>query len=384
MKANPGGTISPNEVVGGDRLITNIWSVLKRQSLTLSAERRMGKTTVIRKMAAEGNADQLIIFRDVENVRSPVEFVELVWQDIETYLRKSQKVAQGIRNFLNQWGDTQISGFKLPTIAKTHWKKLLTIVIKDLVENQDCQVVFLWDEIPFMLDNIGKVDQEAAMEVLDTLRSLRQTYPEVRMVFTGSIGLHHIIKKLKQTGYSGEPINDMYPMDVSPLAIEDATELTIRLIQGEKIAALNLQITAKEIAETVGCIPFYIHHVVNRLKFVDGAINGDIVNKVINDSLLDPLNPWQMEHYRSRIDNYYDSGQQVYALEILDRLATEQSLTFNELWNRLSLNPQIQDKEMARSILRLLLKDYYLIQENKNYSFRYELVKKYWQLSRDL
>ena len=383
MKANPGGAISPNEVVGRDRLITNIWSVLERQSLTLSAERRMGKTTVMRKMEEEGNGNQLIIRRTLENVRSPVEFVELVWQDIEDYLSKKEK-AKRVRDFLSQISGVEFAGIRFPDIAKTHWKTLLTKAIEDLVENQDCQVVFLWDEIPFMLDNIGKVDQAAAMEVLDTLRALRQTYPKVRMVFTGSIGLHHIINDLKQTGYSGEPINDMYPMDLPPLTIEDATELTIRLMQGEKIAALNLQITAKEIAETVGCIPFYIHHVVNKLKFIDGSINHDIVSKVISDSLIDPLNPWQMEHYRSRIDNYYDSGQQVYALEILDRLATEQALTFNELWNRLSLNPQIQDKEMARSILRLLLKDYYLIQENKNYSFRYELVKKYWQLSRDL
>lgn len=235
-----------------------------------------------------------------------------------------------------------------------------------------------------MLDNIGKVDQAAAMEMLDTLRAIRQTYLDVRMVFTGSIGLHHIIKKLRQAGYNGEPINDMYPMDVSPLTAEDATELTIRLIQGENIATLNLQLTAKEIAEAAGCIPFYIHHVVNKLKSIDGAIDRDIVTKVINDSLLDVLNPWQMEHYRDRIDNYYDSDQQTYALNILDVLAIEQPLTFNELWNRLSLNPNLQDKEMARSILRLLLKDYYLIQDSRNYSFRYQLVKKYWDFSRGL
>lgn len=383
MKANPGGMIPPDQVIGRDKLIANLWSVLERQSLILSAERRMGKTTVIRKMAAEGRGARLIIFRDVENVRSPVEFVELVWQDIEEYLSSKGK-AKRVRDFLSQISGIEFAGIKFPDIAKTHWKTLLTKAIEDVVENQDYKVVFLWDEIPFMLDNIGKVNQEAGMEILDTLRSLRQTYPDVRMVFTGSIGLHHIIKKLRQAGYNGEPINDMYPMDVPPLSLEDATELAIGLLQGENIATLNLQITVKEIAEAVGCIPFYIHHVVNRLKFIDGAINHDIVTKIINDSVIDSLNPWQMEHYRDRIDNYYDSEQQTYALNILDILATDRSLTFNELWNRLSLNPNIQDQEMARTILRLLLKDYYLIQEGRTYSFRYQLVKKYWEFSRGL
>ena len=43
---------------------------------------------------------------------------------------------------------------------------------------------------------------------------------------------------------------------------------------------------------------------------------------------------------------------------------------------------------MARSVLRLLLKDYYLVQsENLSgslYTFRYGLVQKYWQISRGL
>ena len=101
MKANPGGMISPDQVIGRDKLIANLWSVLERQSLILSAERRMGKTTVIRKMAAEERGDRLIIFRDVENVRSPVEFVELVWQDIEEYLSSKGK-AKRVRDFLSQ------------------------------------------------------------------------------------------------------------------------------------------------------------------------------------------------------------------------------------------------------------------------------------------
>ena len=179
MKANPGGIISPDEVIRRDGLIANLWSVLEQQSLTLSAERRMGKTTVIKKMAADGNTDQLIIFRDVENVRSPVEFVELVWQDIEKYLSGKEK-AKRVRNFLSQLNGIEFAGIKFPDIAKAHWKILLTRAIEDLVENQDRQVVFLWDEIPFMLDNIGKVDSAATMEMLDTLRVLRQTYPDAQ------------------------------------------------------------------------------------------------------------------------------------------------------------------------------------------------------------
>ena len=66
-----------------------------------------------------------------------------------------------------------------------------------------------------MLDNIKQDSGEkVAMEVLDTLRSLRQmsgnqSPSKLRMVFTGSIGLHHVISSLKQAGYANAPTNDL-------------------------------------------------------------------------------------------------------------------------------------------------------------------------------
>ncbi|MBC8235291.1 hypothetical protein H8E77_37575 [bacterium] len=48
MFANPGGYIEPDEVRGRDHLIQRYWRILRRQSLILSAERRMGKTCIWR------------------------------------------------------------------------------------------------------------------------------------------------------------------------------------------------------------------------------------------------------------------------------------------------------------------------------------------------
>ncbi len=189
MKANPGGIIAPDAVIGRDQLIAEIWSRLEPQSLILSAERRMGKTTIIKKMQAEANNDRLTIYQDLEGVRSPIEFVELVWQNVAKYLSKKAKVSK-VKEFLSNLEGTEFMGFKFPKIAATHWKTILTKTIEDLVTNQEHQVIFLWDEMPYMLNNIGN---ESAMEMLDILRSLRQTYPKVRMIFTGSIGLHHVI-----------------------------------------------------------------------------------------------------------------------------------------------------------------------------------------------
>lgn len=223
-----------------------------------------------------------------------------------------------------------------------------------------------------------------AMEVLDTLRSLRQTYSDVRMVFTGSVGLHHIVSSLRKAGYNNEPTNDMYAADVPPLAENRAIYLANCLLKGENILTPNLLETATALAQGVDCIPFYIHHLVLKLKMQRNMVDATKISEIIDECFIDPLNPWKMEHYRERIDNYYKDDQRSYALNILDILAVvNQPLLFDELLTRLKIEPQTQDKETARSVLRLLERDYYIIrQTDRKYRFRYPLIQRYWNILR--
>jgi hypothetical protein len=45
--------IDPQNVIGRDQLIAQIWKMLEKSSVRFTAERRVGKTTVMAKMAAE-------------------------------------------------------------------------------------------------------------------------------------------------------------------------------------------------------------------------------------------------------------------------------------------------------------------------------------------
>jgi hypothetical protein len=103
MKANPGGHIPPNEVIGRDRLIEQLWRILQRQSLVLTAERRMDKTSIIRKMEAEAPADKLAVFHDLEDVDTPLAFVQLVFDDVSQYLSHSKRAARRVIDFLKSF-----------------------------------------------------------------------------------------------------------------------------------------------------------------------------------------------------------------------------------------------------------------------------------------
>lgn len=383
FKANPGGQIAPDEILGREDLIDSLWERLRQQSLIFSGERRIGKSSILKKMTAEPPQDMLPIYRDLEGIRTPIEFVETVWQDTETYLREVGK-AKRVREYISKLTGSYFDGYQFPAVAE-HWKTLLTKTIEDLVTLQNKQVVLIWDEMPHMLGNFSN---SAATEVLDSLRSLRQTYPDIRMIFSGSIGLHHIIKNLHQAGYSNDPTNDMYPIDGQPLSLPAAAELALRLLVGESIPAVDRSAAAEEIALAADCIPFYIHHLVNQLKTLEVAIDPAIITDTVHECLRSPLNLWKMDHYRERIDNYYTDEQKPYALEILDILSINPPTSFSRLWQYLKSEPETKDKEMARTVLRLLIKDYYLVQEDNlsgsMYAFRYQLVRRYWRISRGL
>lgn len=388
MRANPGGQLDPAEVVGRDGLIGRLWRVLERQSLVLTAERRMGKTSIIKKMNVEAPGEVLTVFHDVEGLRTPLEFAQLVFEDVETYLSRRERLCERTRRFLGEIGGGSVGGIvTFPQVDPKHWKRLLVTTIEDLIEHQDKTLIFFWDEVPLMLYEIRKQAGEAvAMELLDTLRSLRQMNPKLRMVFTGSIGLHNVILALKRAGHPNSPINDMQSVDVPPLSPEDARGLALLLLRGEKIQTQKPEEVSTAIAMQADCIPYFIHHLVDRMATEGGAVTPDTVQRIMVSFLTDPVDPWHLRHYRERVDIYYEPPVRPVILGLLDVLSTTDApLPFTDAFNRLKSQIVTEDRETVLEALSSLQSDHYVIRDTQGaYHFRYPLIQRWWRINRGL
>ena len=387
MKANPGGMIAPADVIGRDKVVLRLWDVLKRQSVLLTAERRMGKTCLIKKMEAESPPDVLSVYRDLEGLRTPLEFAEDVFQTVREYLSKRKKTAIRTQKILGSLGGGGAAGFRFPENLAAHWKVLLTSMFLDLAEHQDSYVVFFWDELPLMLQNIAVgAGEDQATELLDTLRQLRQTHDKLRMVFAGSIGLHNVLSKFKQTGYANAPVNDMLQEDLPPLAPPDAADLAARLLDSEDICDDPLDPTPAAIAEAVDCVPYYIHHVVDQMKRRSIACSPDAVAELVTSCLVEAQDPWELQHYLDRVSTYYDPEDRPTVLALLDALAgQEESLAFDGLFNLLASAIETDDRENARDLLVRLQRDHYVsLDAGGTYRFTYPMIKRWWCIHRGL
>jgi uncharacterized protein len=390
MKPNPGGMLNLAEIVGRDSLVADLISTVEQQSIVLVAERRTGKTHVLEKFKATAPTNWVVIKRDIGAIRTAAEFVQHVMADLYPHLAGKQNFKNWLDNMTKQLGGTQLGPIKLPNFEAKNWKQVLAETIEHLNENKDvAKVVFLWDELPWMLEIITKNNAAEAMELLDTLRALRQqSASKLRMIFTGSLGLHHVIRQLKVHGYNNTPTNDMLTVEVEPLAEQDAIDLCKRLIDGSKLEPETPELYG-HLAKEVDRIPFYIHHVVATLAKdpakKDIALSQLAIDAVITKGIQSSNNPWDLEHYEERTRAYYGT-QRAECLALLDVIAaSEEPIVAGDVTKRTKITFDSTAPQDWLEMLRLLERDHYITRNDAgHYFFKFKVVRRWWLWHRNL
>lgn len=392
MKANPGGQLSPSEVVGRDELIKKIWKILSKQSVIIYSERRIGKTCMIKKMEAEPKEGFVAIYFDLEKSGSCAEFFDLVQKRISSLFSNATKMMDLLKRPFKYLKGAEIGyddfSIKLPKTAEApNWKTAASDAFRLLDSQIDFKLVLFFDELPTMTDAIRKREgATAAMDLLDTLRSVRQETVNIRMVYTGSIGLHHVMKELRNSGYNNPSVNDMYKIDVPPLDLKEAVFLASELIKGEEIDTPNIKAAARAAAAEADRIPYYIQHIMQKAAFDGIALSESSIRKMVSSALTDRADIWHMKHYLDRIGEYYSEGDKKFVLAVLDAVAgSDVPLKFDDIFNRVKSSIITEDRDGMLTLMDLILSDHYLVKDEQGkYSFAFGIIRRWWKTYREL
>jgi hypothetical protein len=392
MKPNPGGILSGKAIIDRDHEINSIWKALQGRSVVLTSERRVGKTCVLRKMAENPEDGWVPVFYWVEGKNHPIEFIEGLYELVlekEILTDKFHTVKKFYKKYA---GDEQIGSWKLPQI-KENWKTMLESAIKD-ISNADKKVLLMFDELPLMLSkfiNSKECGPQMAIDFLDTLRGLRNKYEpagKVKFVFCGSIGIHLVIKDLKQNhGYNSDPINNMKIIGLAGMSDDGAVLLCKKLTEGEDYQFDHENEVFEHICRKTDNLPFFIHHVFSYLLEQNKKqISNNTIDEAIEYLINDPNDEGFFNHYTDRIKTYYDENIKSLALQILDNASKMEGFwQEDEIINFINNHKEV-DGEIIKETLKLLWNDHYFIRtteaETRQYKFKYSIVQSWWKINR--
>lgn len=392
MIPNPGGVLSGEAIVNRENEIHSIWTALQNQSVVIISERRIGKTSILRKMLVNPQNGWLPILYLIEGKEHPVEFVEGLYEILlEKDILKDK--FHKLRQFYTKYvGGEQIGSWKLPKI-KTNWKLLLDAIMQDIL-TIGVKVLIMLDELPLMLSKFIKSDEigpVGTMAFLDTLREYRNKYEaskQIVFIFCGSVGIHLIIQDLKKNyGYNSDPINNMKIIPVSSMSEKGALELCERLSEDAPFRFNNRNREFDYICRETDRLPFYIQHVFayfyeSGLEVISKKQIDDCIQALVND----PHDSGRFRHYIDRIETYYGEHQKGISLTILDNACHK-----TDYWDEEDIINSIKSisdisAEIIKNTLKLPWDDHYLLRKIKNnkraYKFRYSLLQKWWKVNR--
>ena len=388
MQINPGGRLDTRDVMGRDNEIARYWGVLERQGLVISAERRIGKTHIVLKMRDECRRGYLPVYQDLEAVHSIADLIRSIYSTVQ----QSSGASPGLRaRFAKLSGllPRKIAGVDLPT-PDGAWQVLLSGAFDDLIRIADDRVVLmLWDEFPLMLYNLQQREgPDSAVQLLDHLRALRLARADrLRFLFTGSLGLHLVLRSLRKAGNANESVNDMLSLTVPPMAHQDTCDLAAALLAETRADPVQIPGLASRIADEVGGFPYYIHHVVDQLHQLRRPPAPEDISSAVDHLVYDSHDPANLNYYVNRLSTYYTDDERSLALVVLDTIAGLSSpVPVPEVLNLCRhRDPSLADEQL-REVLAVLAEDHYIEARKHDggaaYDFRWPLVKRWWKEKR--
>jgi len=343
-----------------------------------TAPRRTGKTSILKQLANENYDDLICIYEDIESDKTSSDLYRRLIKLIEQSINKS-----------DNWGKkmwTTITSKKIKGISldgkieleseSIDYRKLFLDLV-NVIQNSEIKIVLFLDEFPDVINNIRENEgSETALNVLHTLRSLRQTSDFTQsfsLVFSGSVGLTHIVRKIGRA----KLLNDLKVIELEPLTTQEFDEFVSFITEG---ASLYIPVETRNHIEVKlrQLIPYYIQLIIekgdewtedNDSTTLTIADVDHVYQKLVTES--DKFIDWV-----DRIKTYF-SDHSKFLFHVLTTIAHCEEMAMQEVLN-ISNQHSIEDFEDL--IHQVLIADGYLTKnESGKLIFASPLLRDWWK-----
>ncbi len=345
--------------------------------LFISAPRRSGKTSIMRFMEDHPRDGFMFLYLTVEDVADSEDYFRVLSEELlkSDAIGKLAKLNERAKSYLTAFTERfkkiKVFNIEIETNQpeKARYSEEFENLLRDL-DTEGATICIMVDEFPIALEAIAKAKgNEEAVRFLHINRAQRQkTKPGIQFIYTGSIGLPNIARKLNATS----TINDLTVVEIPPLTLEEGIEMSRQIF-----STYRVQVSDETLRYMLGKIewlmPFFVQLVIQMVIDEMETDSGKAVSTALIDEVL-----VKASNHRNNIyfENYYSR---------LDKtLPAEESRTAKEILGEIAAKSQVPAAAFAQTnapaVLEILEFDGYIhLDEAKIYRFNSPILRMWWE-----
>jgi len=393
----------PNQVVRGDDffdrsdLTERVFALARTGSVLLHGPRRMGKTSLLRKVQdlAIDQGYSTVAYVDVEDARTELDFLHELHRSLPDAAKGSvwnRLVAGPLKRFLK---GTEVEGLGIRVAfadtAPDAWREVGAEWMGAMRASKGRTLILL-DELSVFLFhgflNHGNEGRERAHTFLSWLRRHWQADggagEPITWIFSGSIGLPMLFDRYRL----GDTLGGLSLVEVPAFERSVARDFVARLLRANNV---DLQAGPDIVEQIIGRIgwmcPQHLQHFVCVLS--DTVRTRHLADRTVQrgdidaawESMLSAASRPAFDWWSQRLDEEMDAATAALARDLLHACApAADGAPLDALLALVAADqPARQRGAEVRSLLDVLEHDGYLVHEQSRYRFRSNVLREYWQ-----
>lgn len=369
------------------------------ESLSLVAQRRIGKTSLMREASRRLGEGALSIHVDLEKAQTPEDaLVELtmamrphagLWaRTVEIVSGAARGAAARLENLKLYELSVSLRG----EVTAKDWRQKGDALFAELAQTAEQQkrvVILFLDEVPILVSRLlkgadGEITPERRAETDLFMSWLRDNAlrhrGKVSLVVTGSVGLEPL---LAQAGLNGT-LNAYRSFELKPWSPPTAVRCLLALAAHNGLPLTEA--AAKHMVDRLGSpIPHHVQmfydHV--RTAYVLGEQHGEVtvglVDAVYQETMTGLRGHPELSHMEERLRIVLSKDQFTIALELLTEAAVTGGLTAETALKICAASGSPDPRRALNDILAILLHDGYLMETKDDFRFASRLLQDWWQ-----